>query len=349
LKPILEIKDLKVYYQLSKGFFQKSKQTIKAVNKVSLNIPKGQTIGLVGESGCGKTTLGRTILNLVQPTSGQIYFYKDQEKIDLTSLEAKKWKTLRKHIQMIFQDPYTSLNPRMTIRDIIAEPLVNLKIYPKKEINDKVEEIATRCNLHLSHLSRFPHTFSGGQRQRVAIARALILKPDFIVCDEPVSALDVSTQADILNLLTEFKLDFDLTYLFIGHDLSVVAYISDVIAVMYKGRLVETGPTDQIFTTPKHPYTQLLLSSVPAIDQRNLIQDQEITIFERNDLTLGEKSCPFLPRCPYGETICLNQEPELIPISSERFVACHLFSSSQFDQSTIAQPEERPHATTLSH
>ncbi|NOZ84185.1 MAG: ABC transporter ATP-binding protein [Epsilonproteobacteria bacterium] len=322
---LLSIKDLKVYYSTSKGIFKNSAGYIKAVDGVNLNIYRGQTLGLVGESGCGKTTLGKGILKLVKPFGGNIYFNIDGNSHDTINLHEKEFRSFRKQVQMIFQDPYASLNPRMTVRDIIAEPLICLgSMKSTNEIDKKVYEVAVMCNLHPEHLSRFPHAFSGGQRQRIAIARALVLNPSFIVCDEPVSALDVSTQANILNLLIKLKKDFGLTYLFIGHDLNVVAYISDIVAVMHIGKIMEIGTTDDIFNNPTHPYTRLLLRSVPDVDKENI---KKLRMFSRafSEKFTNSHGCNFRSRCEYAKEICNKTAPSLRTLNSknEHFVACN--------------------------
>ena len=313
---ILRVKDLE------KVFYSKSTNVI-AVNQVNFNVQKGETVGVVGESGCGKSTLGRCIVNAYKPTEGEIYFKsKNGIEYKLTDLDGQEQKTLRKEIQMIFQDPYSSLNPRLTVFDIISEPLkANFKL-TKKEIENRVKEMAGKVGLNTSYLKRYPHAFSGGQRQRIGIARALILYPELIVCDESVSALDVSVQAQVINLLKELQNELDLTYIFISHDLSVVEYISDKVLVMYFGRIVEHACTESIFNNPLHPYTEALLSAVPSADPK-----QETTrILLEGELPSNSnppKGCHFHPRCRYCIDKCRSEVPPLREIKDGHFAACH--------------------------
>ncbi len=320
---LLEIKDLKVHFPIrSKNLFGGVTQYVKAVDGVSFHIEKGETLGLVGESGSGKTTVGRSILRAIEPTSGTVTFNIEGETIDLAKLTDKELRGFRKHMQLIFQDPYSSLNPRMTVRDIIAEPIVAQKLAKGDEVDERVREAAALCKLNLEFLRRFPHAFSGGQRQRIGIARALISRPQFIVCDESVSALDVSIQAEILNLLMDLQKEFGFTFLFIAHDLSVVAHISKRVAVMYLGQLVELAPTKDLFYAPKHPYTEALMSAIPEVDP-----DQEM-----NPVNLGGEipspinppsGCHFHTRCPYTKDICKTDAPKWEEIEENHFVACH--------------------------
>ncbi len=320
---LLEIKDLKVHFPIrSKKLFGGVTQYVKAVDGVSFRIEKGETLGLVGESGSGKTTVGRSILRAIEPTEGKIVFNVDGEAFDLSKLTDKELRGFRKHMQLIFQDPYSSLNPRMTVRDIIAEPLVAQKLAKGGEVDERVREAAALCKLNLEFLRRFPHAFSGGQRQRIGIARALISRPQFIVCDESVSALDVSIQAEILNLLMDLQKEFGFTFLFIAHDLSVVAHISKRVAVMYLGQLVELAPTKDLFYTPKHPYTEALMSAIPEVNP-----DQEM-----NPVHLaGEipspinppSGCRFHTRCPYTKDMCKTDIPKWKEIEDNHFVSCH--------------------------
>ena len=313
---ILKIKDLD-------KVFSSKKTDVRAVNGVSFEVNKGETIGIVGESGCGKTTLGRCIVNAHKPTKGDI-FYKalDGEEYNLAQLDKKLLKTLRKEIQMIFQDPYSSLNPRMTVFDIISEPLkANFKL-SKKEIQERVKEMVIKVGLNPSYLMRYPHAFSGGQRQRIGIARALVLLPQLIVCDEAVSALDVSVQAQVINLLKDLQKEFDLTYIFISHDLSVVEYISDKIAVMYLGKVVEYCETDKLFGKPFHPYTEALLSAVPIADPDNQLERIPLQ-GEIPNPGNPPAGCFFHTRCCYCIDKCKIEVPELIEMESNHLVACH--------------------------
>lgn len=313
---ILKIKDLD-------KVFSSKKAHVKAVNGVSFEVNKGETIGIVGESGCGKSTLGRCIVNAHKPTKGEIiYRSTDGNEYNLANIDKKLLKKLRKEIQMIFQDPYSSLDPRMTVYDIISEPLkANYKL-SKKEIETKVKEIAAKVGLNPSYLMRYPHAFSGGQRQRIGIARALVLFPQLIVCDESVSALDVSVQAQVINLLKELQKELDLTYIFISHDLSVVEYISDKIAVMYLGEIVEYCNADELFTRPLHPYTEALLSAVPIADPTK--QSDRIPLEgEIPNPANPPTGCFFHTRCRYCVDKCRTKRVELIENESNHFVACH--------------------------
>ena len=320
---LLEIKDLKVHFPIrSKNLFGGVTQYVKAVDGVSFHIEKGETLGLVGESGSGKTTVGRSILRAIEPTEGKVTFNVDGETIDLAQLTDKELRVFRKHMQLIFQDPYSSLNPRMTVRDIIAEPIVAQKLAKGDEVDERVRKAAALCKLNLEFLRRFPHAFSGGQRQRIGIARALISNPQFVVCDESVSALDVSIQAEILNLLIDLQAEFGFTYLFIAHDLSVVAHISKRVAVMYLGQFVELAPTEDLFYAPKHPYTEALMSAIPEVDP-----DQEMSPVH----LAGEipspinppSGCRFHTRCPYVQDICKTDVPKWEEIEDNHFVSCH--------------------------
>jgi len=325
---LLQVSNLKKYFPLRRGFFGTgSVETVKAVDDVSFYIRSGETLGLVGESGSGKTTIGRTILRAIEPTSGRIHFQiENGEVIDVLALNKKEMKILRPHMQMIFQDPYSSLNPRMTVRDIIAEPLVVNQNLKKSEVDERVREVAIRCRLNLEHLRRFPHAFSGGQRQRISIARALIMHPKFIVCDEAVSALDVSVQAEILNLLGDLQEEFQLTYLFIAHDLSAVEYISDRVAVMYLGRIVEIAPSKELFFNPLHPYTSALMSAIPSPEPDAPMQPV-ILEGEIPSPVNPPSGCHFHPRCLYVRAICKTTRHELKEYGAHHFSACH-FSDS---------------------
>jgi oligopeptide/dipeptide ABC transporter ATP-binding protein len=320
---LIDVNDLKVHFPLySKGLFRKVAGYVRAVDGVSFSMKKGETLGLVGESGSGKTTIGRAILRALSPTEGSITFNQDQKNVELTTLSGAALKNFRRYMQLIFQDPYASLNPRMTVRDIIAEPLECQNQLSRSQIDEHIREIAEMCKLNVEHLRRFPHAFSGGQRQRICIARALITRPEFVVCDESVSALDVSIQAEVINLLMDLQEKLSLTYLFIAHDLSVVAQISSVVAVLYVGRLVELAPTEKIFFSPRHPYTWALMSAVPTID-RSLPFDPIKLQGEIPNPADPPPGCRFHTRCPYANDVCGRQTPVWREIDSDHLVACH--------------------------
>ncbi len=323
MEPLITIRDLQVSFPVGKtGILGRPKAYLQAVAGVSLDIQKGETLGLVGESGSGKTTLGRAILRLQEPTAGDVVFNIDDRHISLGELQTKDLRRVWRHMQMVFQDPYASLNPRMTVREIIAEPLMVHRQGTNKEILKRVEEIAEMCGLQRGQLRRYPHAFSGGQRQRIAIARALALMPEFIVCDEPVSALDVSIQAQVLNLLKELQGKLGLTYLFIAHDLATVAYICDRVAVLYLGQIVELADTTKLYYTPKHPYTEALMSAIPDIDP-----DQQMTPVllsgERPNPADPPPGCRFHTRCRYADETCRTKVPALREIEPGHFVSCH--------------------------
>ena len=320
---LLEVKNLRKYFPLRQGFLGRGAGTVKAVDGISLHILQGETLGLVGESGSGKTTAGRTILRAFNPTEGEIIFHLQAgPPVDLAKLEPAELRAFRRHAQMIFQDPYSSLNPRMTVRDIIAEPLVAGGVAKGEEVDERVRETARRCQLSLEHLRRYPHAFSGGQRQRIGIARALVVQPQFVVCDEPVSALDVSIQAQILNLLMDMQKEFGLTYLFVAHDLSVVEHVSDRVAVMYLGRLVEVAPTAALFYQPLHPYTEALMSAIPALDPDEVMKPV-ILEGEIPSPANPPPGCHFHPRCPYAQAVCKTDTPEWKEYRPGHFAACH--------------------------
>jgi oligopeptide/dipeptide ABC transporter ATP-binding protein len=315
---LLEVRNLVKYFPIRPGLLRTSGQ-VKAVDGISFNINKGETLGLVGESGCGKTTVGRTILRLIEPTSGEIIF----EGVDITKLHKKELRKLRCNIQMVFQDPQSSLNPRMTIKNIVGEPLVVNKRARGRELEERVLKLLEIVGLNPDHLNRYPHEFSGGQRQRIGIARALALSPKLIVLDEPTSSLDVSVQAQVLNLLKNLQWKFGLTYLFISHDLSVIKNMSKRIAVMYLGKLVEVGDCDDIFEEPKHPYTQALMSAILDPD----VEKRKERIILKGDVPSPENpppGCRFHPRCWRTISKCIKEEPKLIEIKKKRLVACHL-------------------------
>lgn len=319
---IIRADKLSVKFPIGGGFLRR-KQMLSAVDNVTVAIPQGSFFGLVGESGSGKTTLGRAMLRAAPISSGSIAYDDGEVSYDLVNLPKSELVEYRKRAQLIFQDPYAALSPRMTVRDIIAEPLEVMGITDSREATDtRVRSIADKCRLNLEHLRRFPHAFSGGQRQRISIARALVSDPRFVVADESVAALDVSIQADILNLLKTLQDDLNLTYLFISHDLSVVAHICDHVAVMYLGRLVETAPTRELFNAPRHPYTKALLSAIPSLDPDNRGTAQKLE-GEIPSPTNPPSGCKFHTRCPHAIDICKQQEPKLDHLGTEHDVACH--------------------------
>ena len=315
--PLIEVRNLKQYFNINTGMFKTT--PLKAVDGVSFYIKKGETLGLVGESGCGKTTVGRTLMNIYKPTAGEILY---NGKPIVTKEDINEF---RKKAAMVFQDPYSSLNPRMTVADIIAEPLDIHKLYTTKEERQaKVLELMEHVGLNSEHASRYAHEFSGGQRQRIGIARALAISPDFIVCDEPVSALDVSIQAQVINMFDELQKKLGLSYLFIAHDLLVVRHISHRIAVMYLGKMVEMAGADEIYEHPLHPYSKALISAVPIPDPNIARANQRIPLGGDIPSPLNAPSgCPFRTRCPYATEICAMETPEFKEVSPEHFVACH--------------------------
>ncbi|PIR25906.1 MAG: peptide ABC transporter substrate-binding protein [Deltaproteobacteria bacterium CG_4_10_14_0_2_um_filter_43_8] len=321
MKPLVEVKNLKIYFPIEKGLILKKKVgAIKAVDGISFSIMPGETLGLVGESGCGKSTTGRALIQLIKPTDGEILF----EGKNLTSLSNEELRKKRQDFQMIFQDPYGSLNPRMTVGDIIAEPLKTYNIAKGKPLERMVQDLLYEVGLNPRFIRRYPHEFSGGQRQRIGIARALALKPKFIVCDEPISALDVSIQAQILNLLDELKKRHHLTLLFIAHDLAAVRHISDRVAVMYLGKIVEIAPKKMLFENPSHPYTQALMSAVPIPDP--LIQKKRQRIVLVGDVPSPINTpcgCRFHSRCPKVMTECRSIQPKLKEYEADQYVSCH--------------------------
>ncbi len=321
---LLEVRNLKKYFPIEKGFFRTVQGHVKAVDGVSFTIREGETFGLVGESGSGKTTLGRCIVRAIEPTEGQIYFrLPEGVEVDIAALDRRELRDVRKHFHMIFQDPYSSLDPRMSVLDIIAEPIRNNKLLSEsRDIQDRVRELMDVVGLDIQHLNRYPHAFSGGQRQRIGIARSLAPNPRLIVCDEAVSALDVSIQAQILNLLEDLQEDFNLTFLFIAHDLSVVEHIADRVGVMYVGQLVEMADTESLFTDPKHPYTEALLSAVPTTDPE-VKMDRIILPGEVANPADPPSGCYFHPRCRYVQEICSTQAPKWNEVSPGHFAACH--------------------------
>lgn len=323
-RPILEVRDLKKHYPIVKGFNRKLVGFTKAVDGVSFTVPAGQTLGLVGESGCGKSTTGHCIMRGVMPTAGEVIFHdRDRGPLDVVTASPETLRHIRRNMQMVFQDPSSSLNPRMTLLELVSEPLVVNNVTRGNDLQDVVAELLRIVGLLPEHMHRFPHAFSGGQRQRIAVARALALRPQFIIADEPVSALDVSIQAQTLNLLQDLQEQFHLSYLFISHDLSVVEHISDVVAVMYVGKLVEKADTEELYHNPKHPYTEALLSSVPNPDP-DVPKKRIILTGEVPSPSKPPSGCYFHPRCPYAVGDCAQSAPPLREIAPGHLVACHL-------------------------
>jgi oligopeptide transport system ATP-binding protein len=319
---LLKVRNLKKYFPVTSGIiFQRETGSVKAVDDISFDIFKGETLGLVGESGCGKSTVGRTVLQLYRPTAGQVQF----DNINLVKQKGTSLRNIRRRLQMIFQDPYSSLNPRMTVGEIIAEPLKVHGIAKGSESLDKVRELLDMVGLNPDFVTRYPHEFSGGQRQRIAIARALAVNPEFIICDEPISALDVSIQAQIVNLLEELQSRLGLTYLFIAHDLSMVRHISHRVAVMYLGKMVELTERDRLYDNPQHPYTKALLSAVPIPDPE--VEERRSRIIMEGDVPSPlspPKGCNFNTRCPIAEDRCFEEDPKFRQISEGHWCACHL-------------------------
>lgn len=328
-QPLLDVQNLVMHFPLTQGIiFQRQVGAVQAVDGVSFSVKRGETLGLVGESGCGKSTTGRAILQLYKPTDGNVIF----DGRDLTKLDGNEMRKMRRHLQMVFQDPYASLNPRMTVGNIVAEPMQIHKLVPKNERTERVQELLQTVGLNPYFANRYPHEFSGGQRQRIGIARALAANPDFIVCDEPVSALDVSIQAQVVNLLEDLQDKFGLTYLFIAHDLSVVRHISDRVAVMYLGKIVEMADRNALYDDPLHPYTKALLSAVPIPDP--VIEKRRERIILTGDVPSPinpPSGCHFHTRCPYVMDVCKRIDPIFADQGNDHFVACHLYPGSGAD------------------
>jgi oligopeptide transport system ATP-binding protein len=320
-KSLVKVRDLKKYFPITSGVIvQREVGAVKAVDGVSFDVYEGETLGIVGESGCGKSTMGRTVLQLYRPTAGTVEF----EGKTISALKGEDLRRMRRRMQMIFQDPYASLNPRMTVGRIIAEPLAVHSVGSAKEQMERVQYLLERVNLNPYFVNRYPHEFSGGQRQRIGIARALALNPSFVVCDEPISALDVSIQAQVVNLLQDLQKEFNLTYLFIAHDLSMVRHICDRVAVMYLGKIVEVAPADELYTNPLHPYTQALLSAVPVPDPE--VERKRQRIILKGDVPSPANppvGCNFNTRCPVAVDICFKEEPPLEEVTPGHWVACH--------------------------
>lgn len=313
---LLEVRKLRKSFRVSDSLGRQGGRLV-AVDDISFSLKKGETLGLVGESGCGKSTTGKVIMQLQQPDSGQVYFNGQ----DLATLSSRQLRLQRKQIQMIFQDPFSSLNPRMTVGSILSEPLVIHKLAPPREIRDRVIELLEKVGLTPEHEHRYPHEFSGGQRQRVGIARTIAVEPDLIIADEPVSALDLSVQAQIINLLKQLQLEHDLSYLFIAHDLAVIEHVSDRIAVMYLGKIVELTSADELYKNPRHPYTEALMNAVPTPDPNS---PRPIALAGEIPSPVNPPSgCYFHPRCPYADDLCRQRYPDLIDIGNEHQVACH--------------------------
>ena len=336
-KNLLDVRNLTKHFPIKKGFFSKTVGQVKAVNNVSFKLAQGECLGIVGESGCGKTTAGRTILKLIEPTAGEAFF----EGHDIFKMSRSELRTLRPRMQIIFQDPYSSLNPRMTVEDIIGDAMLVHGIIKKPEKRDAVQVLLSKVGLNPAYVTRYPHEFSGGQRQRVGIARALALNPKLVVCDEAVSALDVSIRAQILNLLDDLQREYNLSYLFISHDLAVVKHISDRIAVMYLGEIVEESPCEDLFKSPLHPYTQALLSAIP--EPRPGGKHKRIILEGDVPSPINPPSgCYFHPRCPYAMAKCKVEAPPLADMGGDRRVACWLNMNEAGQPAPTVLPEVPP-------
>ncbi|MGD2156859.1 MAG: ABC transporter ATP-binding protein [Anaerolineales bacterium] len=329
-RTLLRVEGLKKYFPIQRGLLRRTTGYVKAVDGVNLFINEGETLGLVGESGCGKTTTGRCILRVIEPTTGEITFWENGQPIKIHELEPKELKFFRKYMQMIFQDPYSSLNPRMTVLELVGEPLIAHNLASGRELEDRVADTLVSVGLKVEYLRRYPHSFSGGQRQRIGIARALVQRPKLIICDEPVSALDVSVQSQILNLLQDLQQEYHLTYLFIAHDMSVVRHISDRIAVMYVGKLVEIAETEELLTNPKHPYSEALLSAIPRPNPHHKM-DRIILSGEAADPSNPPTGCVFHPRCKYADDLCKVEVPSWAEVSQNHFAACHFSDELQLE------------------
>jgi peptide/nickel transport system ATP-binding protein len=339
---VVEVENLKKFFPVTRGFLRRVVGQIKAVDGVSFAVRRGETLALVGESGCGKTTTGRCVVRAIEPTSGRTLYRvsPDAQPVDINVLDKEELRQFQRHAGMIFQDPYSSLNPRLTILEIVGEPFITRKIVrTRRELEERVAEQLRSVHLDPTLMRRYPHAFSGGQRQRIAIARALALRPAFVVADEAVSALDVSVQAQILRLLKELQDELHLTYLFVAHNLAVVEYISDRVAVMYVGKIVELGQTEAIFANPKHPYTEALLSAVPTISEDSAKKQRIILEGDVADSMNVPDGCPFHPRCKYAEDICRSEPPPLINVAADgaapHLAMCHFAESLSLEGVTI--------------
>jgi peptide/nickel transport system ATP-binding protein len=322
IEPLLEVSNMKKYFPIKRGFLKRVVGHVKAVDDVSFYVNEGETLGLVGESGCGKTTTGRCIMRAIDASSGQIWF-RDPTlgRVDINQLEKDQVRTVRRSIRMIFQDPYASLNPRMTLQEIVGAPLRAMGVAHGKDLENRVAEMLTKVGLRPEYMRRYPHAFSGGQRQRIGLARSLALSPKFVVCDEPVSALDVSVQAQILNLMKDLQEQMGLTYLFVAHDLSVVAHISDRVAVMYVGKIVEMASMTELFAAPRHPYTEALMSAIPIPNPTPRVK--KILTGEVANPANPPSGCYFHPRCTYAQEICSTEDPPFEEITPKHYVKCH--------------------------
>ena len=331
---ILKVQNLKKYFPIRRGVFRRQVGEVKAVDDISFEVYRGETLGVVGESGCGKTTAGRTIIRLYEPTSGHVYF----NGKDLATLSGGELRKMRRKMQMIFQDPYASLNPRMSVEGIVSEPLEIHRMTNGRQRKDRVAELLRLVGLNPALMNRFPHEFSGGQRQRIGLARSLALNPDLVICDEPISALDVSIQAQVVNLLEDLQKELGLTYIFIAHDLSMVRHISRRVAVMYLGKIMELTDRETLYKNPLHPYTQALLSAIPVADPE--VEEKRRRIILEGDLPSPAnppKGCNFNTRCPLAMDICFHVEPELIEVEADHWCACHLVEPT-------GQPARKPDA-----
>ena len=321
---ILEVRNLTKHFPIKRGLLKRTVGMVKAVDDVSFDIRAGETLGLVGESGCGKTTTSRCLLRAIEPTSGEIMFRTAEgNEVNVATLPNREMRPLRREMQMVFQDPFSSLNSRMSLLDIVGEPLLVHGMTNRQERQDRVAELLRLVGLRPEYMQRYPHAFSGGERQRIGIARALALHPRLVVADEPVSALDVSVQAQVINLLMDLQSEFELTYLFVAHDLSVVKQISDRVVVMYVGKIVEMANTEEMFTNPKHPYTEALLAAVPVPDPRARRQDRKLLQGEVANPANPPSGCYFHPRCPYVQDVCRTETPSLQEVSPGHYASCH--------------------------